>query len=61
MEDFEFRAAVGIPTLNDDGTPSDTWICVDYFSSYEEALAYAQEYFNADENGCICLVSYGTI
>lgn len=52
-----FKAAVDIPKVDDDGTPSDEWYCVDYFKTKEEAIKYAQEHFGADENGMVSLIS----
>ena len=47
---------VDIPKLIN-GQPSDEWINVEYFSTKEEALHFAQSFFGADENGMICIIS----
>ena len=50
----DFKFAVDLPNAEDiDGE----WVDVEYFDTYEEAVAFCKEHFGADDNGCICLVS----
>lgn len=57
-DDIEgMRFSVDIPKVKDDGTPSEEWHCVEYFETIEEAIQFAQDYFGADENGMVCLIS----
>jgi hypothetical protein len=53
----EFHFAVDIPKVEGDGRPSEEWYCVEYFKTKGEALKFAQEFFGADENGNINLIS----
>jgi hypothetical protein len=57
IEELTYHAAVDIPKINPDGTPSDEWYCIDYFKDKKEAIAYAMKHFGADENGMVCLIS----
>lgn len=47
-----FKYAVDIP--QDD---KEEWLCVEYFPTKKEAIAYARERFGADSKGRVNLVS----
>lgn len=51
--------AIDIPNSNiiPDVTPESPWINMGYFDSWQEALKYAKEYFGADDEGRICIIS----
>ena len=49
---------VDIPELKSDGTPSSAWRNIKTFKVYEEALQYVQDYFGADDQGRVKLISY---
>jgi hypothetical protein len=53
----EFHYAVDIPQCFN-GDPIDEWYCVEYFKTEAEAIKYAREYFGADEEGKVSLVSH---
>lgn len=53
----DYHWAIDIPKVESNGEPSESWYCVEYFKTREAALAYAKEYFGADEDGKICLLS----
>jgi len=53
----EYHFAVDIPKVNPDGTPSEEWYCVEYFKTKMEAIQFAREFFGADYEGNVCLIS----
>lgn len=53
----ELRFAVDVPLSYPNRHGEHEWVAIEYFATREEAIKYAQRHFNADENGCICLVS----
>ena len=56
-EDIEYmHYSVDIPQVFN-GDPIDEWKCIEYFETREEAIKFAQEHFEADDEGMICLIS----
>lgn len=47
---------VDVPNPNIDTVE---WINIESFGTKEEAIAFAQKHFGADENGCVSLVAQG--
>jgi len=51
------RYAVDIPGWDFNSGCPDTWINIDYFDSFDEALSFVRENFGADTQGNVCLLS----
>ena len=55
-ENWKITYYVDIPQCIN-GIPSDEWRTVEYFRTEKEAIKFAQEYFGANEQGKVSLIS----
>ena len=58
METKIYKAAIDIPDIhNIHSGNAGEYVCVDYFSSKEEAIKWAMDNLGADKNGNINIIS----